>query len=442
MSRILEQRLPFFHGTLKVPPLSSDAPVPVLVLKVGRYILHHGTVGIIRSLGRMSVPVYAVIEDRFTPAAMSRYLNGAFIWDTRRRDAQQLLDGMAVIGERLKCQTAVIPTDDAAAIFLAEQAAALRQWFLFPHQPATLPRTLANKRDLYLLCKRMGVACADTVFPNSIDEVREFVEHASFPVMVKAAESWLIPEDGHSTWIARTPEQAYAIYRSPENQRGPSLMFQEYIAPACSEDWFYHGYRNMKSDSCIGFTGRKLRSYPALAGPTTLGKAVPNERLQQQAETFLEAISYSGIMDLDYRLDKRDGQYRLLDFNPRIGAQFRLFEDATGVDVARALYLDLTGKRVPKSRPSNGRTFIVEFNDLAASLGYFRQGELTFPEWWSSLNGKKEFAWFSRHDPVPVLMMCVRLLLRIINRALLKALHGVANLMHSYRVTNWVTRKG
>jgi hypothetical protein len=30
-----------------------------------------------------------------------------------------------------------------------------------------------------------------------------------------------------------------------------------------------------------------------------------------------------------------------LDFNPRVGAQFRLFEDDAGSDVVRALHLDL-----------------------------------------------------------------------------------------------------
>jgi predicted ATP-grasp superfamily ATP-dependent carboligase len=277
---------------------------------------------------------------------------------------------------------------------------------------------LANKRELYLLCKRMRVACPESVFPSSIDDVREYVEHASFPVVMKAAESWLLKEGERTTSIAWTPEQACSIYRSTERDNRVRLIFQEYIPPAYGEDWFYHGYRNVRSDCCIGFTGRKLRSYPPFAGPTTLGKAVANDRLRQQVETFLEAISYSGIMDLDYRFDKRDGQYKLVDFNPRIGAQFRLFEDGAGVDVARALYLDLTERRVPRSRPIVGRTFIAEFNDVAASIGYFRHGGLTVHEWRQSLVGAREFAWFSRDDPLPFLMMGVRLLIRVIKRVL------------------------
>ncbi len=420
------QRLDELREMLHASPPASDAAVPVLVLKVGRYILHHGAVGIIRTLGSMGVPVYSVVEDRFTPAAVSKFLTGALIWETRGLDPQRLLEGMALIGEWLNRPTIVIPTDDVAAIFIAEQAATLQRWFLFPQQPPMLPRTLANKRALYLLCRRIGVACPETVFPSSIDDVHEFVEHAGLPVVVKASEAWLLPENERTASIAQTPEQACAIYR----QRGPHLIFQEYIPPAYGEDWFYHGYRNMRSDCCVGFTGRKLRSYPPFAGPTTLGKAVPNNQLRKEVEALLQAISYSGITDLDYRLDKRDGQYKLLDFNPRIGAQFRLFEDRAGVDVARALYLDFTGRRVPRSRPIDGRTFIVEFHDLAAGIAYFRRGRLTLQDWWLSLNGERELAWFSRDDPLPFLMMCIRLFLRVVKRVLrMRPATDIANRM-------------
>ncbi len=403
---------------LQTPPLAPGANVPVLVLADGRLVLHHGGVGIIRTLGRMGVPVYSVVKDRFTPAAVSRYLTGAFAWQTHGPDPERFLEGMNVIRERLSRPAILIPTDDVLAILVAEQAAALQPQFLFPQQPPMLPRTLANKRELYFLCRRIGIPCPDTVFPTSIEHVHEFVKNAEFPVVVKSAESWLLPQGAHTTSIARSPEQLYALYRTLESRPGANLMFQEYIPPAYGEDWFYHGYRNMRSGCSVGFTGRKLRSYPPFAGPTTLGRAVVNEPLQQQAEALLVSISYGGIMDLDYRLDKRDGEYKLVDFNPRIGAQFRLFEDREGLDVARALYLDLTGKDVRASGSIEGRTFIAEFHDMAARPRYVRQGGLAFHEWGPSHKGTRELAWFCTDDPLPFLMMCIRLLLRVVDRIL------------------------
>jgi predicted ATP-grasp superfamily ATP-dependent carboligase len=389
----------------------SGAMAPALVLNVGRHVLHHGGLGIIRSLGRMGVPVYAVVDDRFTPAAVSRYLAGAFVWDTRGLDAGRFLEGMALIGRRLGRPTVVIPTGDGAAILAAEHTDALREWFLLPGQPAALLRTLACKRELSLLCQRLGAPCPQTLSPASLDEVRQFAARAAFPVVVKAAEAWELPEGVKPTVVARTPEHLFALYEAAGGRRS-HLLLQEFIDQDRGEDWFYHGYRNARSGHLVGFTGRKLRSYPVFAGPTTLGKSIVNEPLRRQAEGLLEAVGYGGIVDLDFRLDRRDGRYKLLDFNPRIGAQFRLFEDEAGLDVARALYLDLTGN-LPPPRPMVERTFVAEFHDLAASLGYYRRGKLTFCQWRRSLEGRRELAWLSRDDGAPFAAVCVRLIMRV-----------------------------
>jgi D-aspartate ligase len=167
-----------------------------------------------------------------------------------------------------------------------------------------------------------------------------------------------------------------------------------------------------------GFTGVKVRSYPPYAGPTTLGRCARNEALHRQAEELFKALSYRGIMDLDYRLDLRDGQYKLLDFNPRVGAQFRLFVNDTGIDVVRALHLDLTDRVVPRGRLLEGRAFVVEHYDLLASWGYHHDGGLTLRGWLRSLKGVKEPAWFAADDMAPFLVMCVRFLLRGVQRAL------------------------
>jgi D-aspartate ligase len=47
----------------------------------------------------------------------------------------------------------------------------------------------------------------------------------------------------------------------------------------------------------------------------------------------MQEIGYSGIVDIGYRYDRRDGEYKLLDVNPRVGATFRLFVDSNGMDV-------------------------------------------------------------------------------------------------------------
>jgi predicted ATP-grasp superfamily ATP-dependent carboligase len=205
------------------------------------------------------------------------------------------------------------------------------------------------------------------------------------------------------------------------------MIFQEYVP---GEDWIFHGYRNAETDCFVGFTGRKLRSYPPFAGPTTLGVSIQNEQLSRQTEAMLRVIGYSGVIDIDYRRDERDGRYKLLDFNPRVGANFRMFENHEGIDVVRALHLDLTGRGIRRSPMIEGRTFLVEPHDLIASLAYLRQGRFTIRTWRKSLTGRRELAWWSWDDPLPFLAMGTRLLLRVAGRAVRTRWEQVRALLH------------
>ena len=51
-----------------------DAKYPALILKMSPNVIHHGALAVARTLGRLGVPVYAVVENAYVPLALSRYL--------------------------------------------------------------------------------------------------------------------------------------------------------------------------------------------------------------------------------------------------------------------------------------------------------------------------------------------------------------------------------
>jgi D-aspartate ligase len=408
-----------------IGPSTLDTTVPVLLLKSSHNVMQHGTLGIIRSLGRLGVPVYAMVEDRFAPPAMSRYATGVFLTRALSEQGHIRLAKLIETGERFGRPTILVPIDDSGAVFVAEHTDVLAKRFVFPRIERNLPRRLANKKNLYSLCASFGVPCPEATFPTCLEDVHEFIERARFPVVIKAPEPYRLPRGVSSVRIVDSPKTLLTLYKHAEAAGTNDLFLQEYIPDSCAEDWIFHGYANPESGYLLSFTGKKLRSYPPFAGSTTLGVSQRNNELAQQTERFLKAVRYAGIMDLDYRFDKRDGRYKLLDFNPRIGANFRMFADRDGLDVVRAQHLDLTGRTAHLSRGVQVRTFIVEPYDMLASLGYFRRNHLTLREWWLSLGGRKEGAWFSADDPVPFLAMCVRLLLRGVVRLIGKSRMGL-----------------
>lgn len=388
-------------------PVDADRDVPGLIVKFGDYPLHHGGVGAIRSLGRLGIPMYAITEDRYTPAAASRYLRRAFVWPTTgTEEPERLVEGLLRVGARIGRPTVLVPTDEEAAVLIAEHQEELGERFLFPRVDAKLPRRLASKQGLHELCVEHGIPSPAAAFPQSYEEIVVFAESARFPIVAKNREAFVRrsqPAVNGTTRIA-TREGLLTLARDWGDQ--PGVILQEYLPREEAEDWIVHAYFDADSTPLAMFTGVKVRSWPPHAGMTANAYVVDNPELADLAARFIKQIGFSGVIDLDLRFDRRDGQYKLLDFNPRMGAQFRLFESESGIDVVRAMHLDLTGRTVPEGEQRAGHRYIVENIDLPALLAYRRSGYTT-PHAPARASGT-ELAWLAGDDLRPFFTMLAR----------------------------------
>ncbi len=389
-----------------------DTSTPAVVLKFDPNVMHHGALGAIRSLGRRGVPVYAVVERSWAPAARSRHLTGRLAWRPDPDQAERTRAGLNRLADRIGRRAVLIPTDDAGAIFLAEQGDSLRDRFLFPVQPPALPRRLAGKHTLAQLCAELGVATAAVLLTDSAQKGRRFAAEVGYPLIAKLATPWTAAVAGlRPTSVIRSEQDLAGAWAAAE-RAGASLMLQEFIPAQPGGDWFVHAYGDANCAPRPLFTGMKIRSYPAHAGLTSFGRAVANERLRRETARLFTRLGYRGIADLDLRLDPRDDSYKLLDFNPRLGAQFRLFRDWAGLDMVTAAYLDLTGQEFAVRGQVSGRRFLVENYDPLGALSYWRAGELGPVSWLRSLYGAEETAWFAWDDLLPFGLMCVRMAAR------------------------------
>jgi D-aspartate ligase len=383
-----------------------DRSVPVLIARVGHYPLHHGTVGAIRSLGRLGVPVYVIVEDRFVPAAHSRYLTGRFCWPmTGSKQPDELVDGLLRIGRAIGGRAILATTDDEAAVVVAEHAARLRQRFILPATPPSLPRQLAGKQSLHRLCVEHGIPTPRSLRPRSAAAALDIGDTLGFPLVLKNDEPWLrlVRPAVASTTIIRDRFELRELAASWIAM--PNVMMQEYVPRERARDWIAHAYLGEDPERCVIFTGCKLRSWPPHAGVTTYAYSRSNPDVARLTREFCSKVGFRGICDLDWRFDSRSGQYNLLDFNPRLGAQFRLFERDDGVDVVRAMHLDLSGRELPPGAQLDGRRYVVENLDLPAVIAYARVREReTAPLPCTHL----EYGWWAADDPLPAVLGCVR----------------------------------
>ena len=415
-----------------------DVGVPAVVLKLHR--INHAGLGIVRSLGRVGVPVYSSHNERFNPIMASRYLAGSFIWRPNRLDDRQMLSGMLGIARNLGRRSVLIPTDDLSALFIARHAETLAPHFLFPRQAPDVIRSVMNKGTLYERCLELGIPAPRGTLAASPNDLRRYAGSGPFPVVVKVCDPLAIVSDQTlpSTSIAWTPGDLSRISELAEAHPVGTLLLQEYIPSQFAEDWFLHAYSDERSECRVAFTGRKLRSWPPHAGMTTLGVPRVNETLLRLSEKLIASVGYRGLLDQCWRLDLRDGQYKLLDFNPRLGAQFTVSVNTAGIDVVRAAHLDLTGRAVPSSPQVEGGTLWIEDFDVLSLLQSRGAGELTFRSWLSSLRGVETFGYWAADDPLPFTAMCARRL----GRALERPVRRTPKAIRGGRLPHYVAGRG
>ncbi len=375
---------------------------PVLILNCKL-----GALAIMRSLGSLGVRVHGVDENRKSPGFLSRYCRSKFLMQFDQRREQDYLQYILRLGEELGGKTILIPTSDELSLFVAQHSDQLHEHFIFPRNDPILVSDLISKEGMYHLAKKHAVLTPNTIFPKKVDDVLAYVEEAKFPVMLKGIYgNRLEMRTNKKMVIVHTEKELVETYKKLEEPDLPNLMIQEYIPGGDDQIYIFNGYFNEKSECLAAFTGHKIRQFPVHVGCASLGICRWNQTVVDLTIAFMQSIGYKGVLDIGYRLDPRDGLYKVLDINPRVGQAFRLFIAQNGMDVVRSLYLDLTGQdSVHSITPREGRRWMIEDYDIISSLHYHWEGTLGVRDWLRSFKGVEEGAWFSWKDPLPFLVM-------------------------------------
>jgi len=386
----------------------KDVSTPVVVVNCKL-----GALAIMRTLGRLGVPVYGVDADPRSPAMLSRYCRERFLFGLEENRPLEFLDRLMEVGRRLGRKAILIPTSDETAQFVVDHAEPLGRQFVFQNNSPEMIARLVSKKGMYEMALEHGVPTPVTLFPNSLEDVRACLPKITFPVMLKGIYGNRLQAQGKEKMvIVQSSEELIKSYLRMEDPEMPNLMLQEYIPGDDDQIYIFNGYFDRGSRCLAGFTGHKIRQFPVHVGCASLGVCLWNEKVAQTTIRFMQAIGYQGILDIGYRFDPRDGQYKVLDANPRVGQAFRLFVAQNDMDVVKSLYLDLTGQEQFEIVPREGRRWLIEDFDLISTLHYFQEGTLSLRDWARSFKGVEEAAWFSWKDPRPFVKMLGDLLKR------------------------------
>ncbi|HTL18034.1 MAG TPA: ATP-grasp domain-containing protein, partial [Patescibacteria group bacterium] len=325
--------------------------------------------GITRSLGRRGVPV-CVIDDERSIARFSRYATHA-VRVKDLRDEKNTIETVMDIGRRLNLRGWVLyPTRDETVAALSQHRRVLSEFFRVPTPDWAVVRSAWDKRNTYRLAQQLGILIPKTWFPERTEDLAAI--GGPFPLIIKPAikehffyntkaKAWRV--NSHEE-LKRRFEEAAAFVPTGE------LMVQDFI-PGGSEQ--QHGFSAFfKEGRPIGtMVTHNVRSHPPQLGrSSTFVETIDLPIIEQFATQFLVAIKFYGLVEVEFRLDPRDGKYKLLDVNARTWGYHSLGQ-ACGVDFPYMLFQDQLGRPVSPSRARAGVSWVRLLTDLPVGIHGF-----------------------------------------------------------------------
>jgi predicted ATP-grasp superfamily ATP-dependent carboligase len=144
-----------------------------------------------------------------------------------------------------------------------------------------------------------------------------------------------------------------------------------------------------------------MRQHPREFGrAATYVESVELPEVEELSERFLKAIGYYGLVEIEFKQDPRDGQFKMLDVNARTWG-FHSIGAAAGVDFPYLLFADQISEAVGSCKGRTGIGWLRLIADLPTATTYLFGGHMDLGTYFRSLKRTRVESVFSREDPWP-----------------------------------------
>jgi len=396
MSQPTRVELPANGATARQAPVFTGAPGAVVI--GGDY----QGLGIVRSLGRKGIPV-CVIDDEHSISRYSRYTHH-YVRLSELRDEERTVQQLLEVGQRLGLQGWVLfPTREETVAALSRHRDRLGEFFRVPTPAWDCVQWAWDKRNTYKLAKQLGIPTPATWYIESREELLGL--DLRFPVALKPAiKEHFVYATKAKAWRADNRQQLIALYDKAVAQVGTGEVMIQDLVPGDGSHQFAYCAFFKDGESVARMHVCRRRQHPSEFGrASTYVETVEMPDLEALAEKFLRAISFYGLVEVEFKLDPRDGSLKLLDVNARTWG-YHTVGQAAGVDFPYLLFADQIGRNVEFCRGTPGIRWVRLATDVPTAIVDLFKGRLRIGRYLNSLRRADTESVFSADDPAPGVM--------------------------------------
>jgi D-aspartate ligase len=355
--------------------------------------------GIVRSLGRHGVPV-CIVDDERSIARFSRFATyGERVPDLR--DEQRAVETVLEVGSRLGLRGWVLyPTREETVAAFSRNRAMLAEHFRVPTPGWDTVRWAWDKRNTYRLADELAIPTPRTWYPQRLEDLGGIDADPPYAIKPGIKEHFFYATKAKA-WRADSRAELAERFERAVAVTGPGEIMVQELIPGGGEQQFSYCAFFKDGAGVASMVARRRRQHPPEFGrASTFVETTDLPLLETLSERLLQAIGYYGLVEIEYKLDPRDGRYKLLDVNARAWGYHSLGQRA-GVDFPFLLFADQLGEQIVPCRARAGVRWVRLVTDLPTAAYQFAHGQLDWRRYLRSLVGFDVEAVLSLEDPFP-----------------------------------------
>lgn len=374
----------------------------------------HGSLALARNLSKLDVTVFYVTND-YPLAQWSRHIKKSIRWPgPQAANATEELITIAKLHGLLGAL--LIPASDQDVKFVSENAHDLATTFMIMTPEWQRLKWLCNKPNLYKRADELKIAYPMTYNLAFFEDGYE--KKFRFPIILKPNMG-----GGHSALakakVVRVDDQSSLIevLRTATQQLGLENIVIQRLIPGDGNTQLSYAAFWYEGKPMGEFTVQRSRQYPVDFGFTsTFVETIDAPEAIQAARKILSSISYSGLVEVEFKQDQADGTLNILDVNPRPWSWFALSE-VTGVNLTEIMW-NVVNNRQAKSEISAQPKIAWMYlsRDIIAATILMKRGKLRFRDYISSFHRVRAWATFSWSDLKPSIVDFPLTIFRVLKR--------------------------
>ena len=290
-------------------------------------------------------------------------------------------------------------SNDGFLNFFSRNRDYLAKYFSLEMPSAETLNRIQDKLLQYDLCIELGVPAPKTIEVTVGIDVSNF----PFPAFLKGKDvnTWRKYFGGNQKGFVISSKSHFDDFMKHFPLHQVSVILQELIQGPDENHYKYCAYRDGSGKIVAEFMLQKIIQYPVHFGIGASVKSVFNEKLLIEGRKLFHEINYCGVGSAEFKLDERDGVFKLIELNPRYWQQNYL-STTCGINFPSLQYGRFLGNRVcVHSEYRRGVMWRNGLLTLYALTEYFRMGRLDFLSRIKMLRGRTVYSHLDLADIKP-----------------------------------------